>query len=153
MGGVDTATPLPSEQSQNGNPSASTTQALAPRDIPRRRRHSSNLLDHGIDASGADPRDLGSFVLHERLVRSVSPSHAAERTMRLGMQQTNAEDSDDEAGDFIGFWSRVPRSSKPNEDQDSESESDDESTSSVDDEMEDDDDEDDEEEISLFGHR
>ena len=153
-GGADTATQLPSEEPQSGNPSTSTTQFLAPRDIPRRRRHSSNLLDHGIDASGADHRDLGSFVLQERLVRSVSPSHAAERTMRLGTQHANADDSDDEAGDFIGFWSRVPRSSKPNEDQDGESEYDDESTSSVDDEMEDDDDdEDDEEEISLFGHR
>jgi len=69
------------------------------------------------------------------------------------MQQSSADDSDDEAGDFIGFWSRVPQGIKPNEDEDGESESDGESLSSVDEDMEEDDDEDDEEEISLFGHR
>ena len=151
-GGAATTTPQSSEP-QSENPSTSATQTLAPRDIPRRRRHSSNLLDHGIDTSGANPRDLGSFVVQERLVRSVSPSHGAERTMRSGMQQSSADDSDDEAGDFIGFWSRVPQGIKPNEDEDGESESDGESLSSVDEDMEEDDDEDDEEEISLFGHR
>ncbi|KAK6844602.1 hypothetical protein PG995_014712 [Apiospora arundinis] len=140
-----------SSEPQSEDPSTSTSQNLAPRDIPRRRRHSSNVLDHGIDNSGANPRDLGSFVLQERLVRSVSPSHAAERTIRSGLQHSSADDSDDEAGDFIGFWSRVPRSIKSN-DEDGESESDGESLSSVDEDMEEDD-EDDEEEISLFGHR
>ncbi|KAK8086329.1 CHY zinc finger domain protein [Apiospora phragmitis] len=152
-GGADITTPQSTEQPQSDNPPTSMTQTLAPRDIPRRRRHSSNLLDHGVDNSGTDPRDLGSFVLQERLVRSVSPSHAVERPMRPGTHQASADESDDEAGDFIGFWSWVPRSIKSNEGQDGESESDGESTSSVDDEMEDDDDEDDEEEISLFGHR
>ncbi|KAH8678076.1 hypothetical protein BX600DRAFT_394093 [Xylariales sp. PMI_506] len=112
------------------------------RDIPRRRRHSSNLMQLSTEGLDREVHDIGSYVVQDRLARSVSPVGA-------GYLQAEMDDSDEDL-DIIGFWSRVPRSIKSNED-DEEDDSEDDAGSSGPDDMEDEEDE--EDEISLFGHR
>jgi hypothetical protein len=119
------------------------TQPPGARDIPRRRRHSSNLLELSTENCELGLRTIGSYVVQDRLARSVSPV--------VPGHPTETEDSETEE-DIIGFWSRVPRSIKSNEDSDEEGDSDDDSVSSVGDEADEDED-DDEDEINIFGHR
>ncbi|KAK6084923.1 CHY zinc finger [Seiridium cupressi] len=129
--------------SSNADLLQSSTASVA-RDIPRRRRHSSNLLQlnlESLDMGGAP--DIGSYVVQERFARSVSPAAA--------MHPVDMDDSDDDKEDMIGLWSRVPRSITSNDDQEEEYDSDDDSVSSLGDDMDEDDN--DEDEINLFGHR
>ncbi|KAI1855143.1 hypothetical protein JX266_000008 [Neoarthrinium moseri] len=125
------------------------TEGSGARDIPaRRRRHSSNLLQLSNEMLVPGTGGIGSYVVQDRLARSVSPVAA--------MHQADAEDSDEDKGDMIGFWSRIPRSITSNEDrEDDEGDSDDDSVSSFSDNGMDEDDEEEEEddEINLFGHR
>lgn len=149
--------PLPSHHTNNTT-AANAAQSTTARDIPRRRRHSSNLVPQSNEALEAQALLIGSYMLPERLARSVSPSRAAEQMLRHGgHHHEDVEDSEDEAEDLIGFWRRVPRSitSPAILTEESEPESDDDSTSSIDDDMDDDDDDDDDDDngINLLGHR
>ncbi|KAI0124904.1 CHY zinc finger protein [Xylariales sp. AK1849] len=121
------------------------SQAPTAREIPRRRRHSSNLMQLSTESLDSGSQDIGSYVVQDRLARSVSPAAAG--------HQEEAEESEEET-DMIGFWSRVPRSMTSNESHGEECDSDDDSTSSLDEDDDmDEDDDDDEEEIDIFGHR
>ncbi|RYO89667.1 hypothetical protein DL762_003116 [Monosporascus cannonballus] len=128
------------------------------RDIPRRRRHSSNVA-RGTSTSTAEP-DL-SPQIPDRLSRSFSPTpnfgHAWNGPLEGA--QVEAIDEEDEREDMIGIWSRLPRGLGSNEDEDDAADSEDDSEWSTEDEdMEgdeddDDDDDDDFKDFSLLGHR
>lgn len=132
--------------SSNADLLQSSTTSVA-RDILRRRRHSSNLMQLTTDDVDIGTLDIGSYVVQERLARSVSPVAA--------VHQNHAEDSDEDKEDMIGLWSRVPRSITSDDDLDNGYNSEDESDSSDGDDMDEDDVEEEEEEdkINLFGHR
>lgn len=124
------------------------TQTPIARDIPRRRRHSSNL----VQATGVPDTNrlhIGSFVVQDRLARSVSPVAA------LNQHPGDADDSDDDEAkeDMIGFWRRMRRNTASGDELDDEEDSEDESDSSLDDDMDDDDEDEEEDEINIFGHR
>ncbi|KAI3327969.1 zf-CHY-domain-containing protein [Xylariaceae sp. AK1471] len=112
-----------------------------------RRRHSSTVM--GPACAGADLSSLPP----DRLGRSVSPSLTPGRSLdasRVG-GYFDLED-DEEDGDIIGFWSRVPRSITSNDDDDDAAEASDDMTS--DEELEDDEGEESEDDdFELLGHR
>ncbi|KAI4600614.1 hypothetical protein KJ359_000973 [Pestalotiopsis sp. 9143b] len=122
--------------------------ASVPRDIPRRRRHSSNLMQLSTDNLNPRPAEIGSYIVQERFARSVSPTAA-------NPSAGDMDDSDEDKEDMIGFWRRVPRSITSNDEEEEEDDydSDDDSVSSIADDMDEDDAEDEEDEINLFGHR
>ncbi|KAH6645790.1 zinc-ribbon-domain-containing protein [Truncatella angustata] len=116
------------------------------REIPRRRRHSSNLIHLNTENPDIGALQIGSYVVEERFARSVSVTGA--------LRPANVDDSDEEKEDMIGLWSRVPQSIMSDDDQNEDYDSEDESASSVGDEMDEDDaDDEEEDEINLFGHR
>jgi hypothetical protein len=124
-----------------------SAQTITARDIPRRRRHSSNLMQLATGVSDSNTLNIGSFVVQDRLARSVSPVAA--------LHQNNAEDSDDDEPkeDIMGFWSRISRSMTSGDELDEEDGSGDESDSSLEDGVDDDDEDEEDDEITLFGHR
>lgn len=127
-----------------------SSNASVARDIPRRRRHSSNLLQLNTNPEHVDisTLDIGSYVVQERFARSVSPV--------LATHQTDGDDSDEDKEDMIGLWSRVPRNTISDDNRQDDCNSEDESISSNGDDMDEDDAEEEEEEeekINLFGHR
>ncbi|KAI0163160.1 hypothetical protein BJ166DRAFT_525545 [Pestalotiopsis sp. NC0098] len=133
--------------SSNADMLQSSTASVA-RDIPRRRRHSSNLMQLSTDNLNPRPAEIGSYIVQERFARSVSPTAA-------NPSAGDMDDSDEDKEDMIGLWRRVPRSitSNDGEEEDDDYDSDDDSVSSVADDMDEDDAEDEEDEINLFGHR
>ncbi|RYP52375.1 hypothetical protein DL769_010687 [Monosporascus sp. CRB-8-3] len=124
------------------------------RDIPRRRRHSSDVARR-TSTSTTEP-DL-SLEFPDRLSRSFSPTpnfgHAWNGPLEGA--QVEAIDEEDEREDMIGIWSRLPRGLGSNEDEDDAADSEDDSEWSTEDEdmEEDEDDDDDFRDFSLLGHR
>ncbi|RYP55790.1 hypothetical protein DL771_012381 [Monosporascus sp. 5C6A] len=124
------------------------------RDIPRRRRHSSNVARR-TSTSTTEP-DL-SMQIPDRLSRSFSPTpnfgHAWDGPLEGA--QVEAIDEEDEREDMIGIWSRLPRSLGSNEDEDDAADSEDDSEWSTEDEdiEEDEDDDDDFIDFSLLGRK
>ncbi|KAI8631022.1 zf-CHY-domain-containing protein [Xylariaceae sp. FL1651] len=113
-----------------------------------RRRHSSTVMA----TTFAGP-DLASFA-PDRLARSVSPVPTPGHSLHASMVGSYFDlEDDEEDGDMIGFWARVPRSITSNDDDDDgAAESGDDMTS--DEEMEDDDgDESEDDDFELLGHR
>ncbi|KAI0974768.1 hypothetical protein F4678DRAFT_349780 [Xylaria arbuscula] len=122
-----------------GNPSA----------IAMRRRHSSTVAESAF--VGADFTSFPS----DRLARSVSPIATPGRLLHASMAGGYFDlEEEDDGGDILGFWSRLPRSiaSNDEDDYDAATESSDELTSDEEvDEEEGDDSEDDD--FELLGHR
>ncbi|RYP54050.1 hypothetical protein DL768_001052 [Monosporascus sp. mg162] len=122
------------------------------RDIPRRRRHSSNVA-RGTSTSATEP-DL-SLQIPDRLSRSFSPTPSFGHAWNSPIEgaQVEAVDEEDEREDMIGIWSRLPRGLGSNEDEDDVADSEDDSEWSTEDEdmEEDEDDDDDFKDFSLFG--
>ncbi|KAH9907974.1 hypothetical protein F4778DRAFT_455671 [Xylariomycetidae sp. FL2044] len=115
-----------------------------------RRRHSSNARS----TPAVEPA-LDSLV-PDRLARSVSPGPVPGPSLQPSMATSviETEDEDENEQDFIGLWSRVPRSITSNGgDGDSGSSVDDSAPSSDEDDLEDEGDESDEDEFELLGHR
>ncbi|RYP31644.1 hypothetical protein DL767_005651 [Monosporascus sp. MG133] len=123
------------------------------RDIPRRRRHSSNVARR-TSPSTTEP-DL-SLQIPDRLSRSFSPTPNFGHAWNGPLEgtQVDAIDEEDEREDMIGIWSRLPRGLGSNEDEDNAADSEDDSEWSTEDEdmEEDEDDDDDFKDFSLFGH-
>lgn len=151
----------PSELSNTGTSDTMLlTESIIERDIPRRRRHSSNLMGVSTENLDAGRREIGTYVVQDRLARSVSPSPNNSITHRgptgaKHIETENIEDEEEEE-DMLGLWSRIPRSLPPNEDPDELCDLDDDSSISQDEDMDDDDEDDEEEEgemINLIGHR
>lgn len=125
------------------------------REIPRRRRHSSNVLRPTTSASG-DP-DL-SLQVPDRLSRSFSPMPNFGNAWNDAMGDSQIDIiEEEEREDIIGFWSRLQRSIGSDEDgehgdaADSEDGSD---WSTEDEEVEDDDDEEEDlKDFSLLGRK
>ncbi|KAI1425550.1 hypothetical protein F5Y12DRAFT_359875 [Xylaria sp. FL1777] len=131
----------------SGNPDA-TAIGAAVRDI--RRRHSST-----VPGSAFVGADLSSFP-PDRLARSVSPIPTPGHSLHASMVGGYFDlEEDDDGGDILGFWSRLPRSIASNDeedDDDDDAESSDEQTSAE--EMEDDEEEGSEyDDFELLGHR
>jgi hypothetical protein len=116
-----------------------------------RRRHSSTVMGPAYAAV-----DLPSFHAG-RLGRSVSPVSTPGHSLHASAVggYFDLEDEEDDDGDIIGFWSRVPRSITSNDDEDnglSTGESSDDV--STDEELGDDeDDESEDDDFELLGHR
>jgi hypothetical protein len=121
------------------------------REIPHRRRHSSNVVQTRLETLNVHNRGHSA---QDRLARSVSPTTATGPTTQAhGGHSTEGEFSDDEDRDMIGLWSRVPRSIVSNGDLQAQGDSGDESTSSIEEGMDEESDEDGDEPITLLGHR
>lgn len=128
-------------------PSSLTTTGAGVRDM--RRRHSSIAADSAFASA-----HISSFPSN-RLARSVSPVPTPGRSLHAstGSGYFDLEEEED-GGDILGFWSRLPRSiaSNDEEDDDDDAESSDELTSDEDmdaDEGEESEDDD----FELLGHR
>ncbi|KAI1293297.1 hypothetical protein F5Y03DRAFT_374214 [Xylaria venustula] len=123
----------------SGNPSA----------IAMRRRHSSTVAESAFVGA-----DFTSFPF-DRLARSVSPIPTPGRSLHASMAGGYFDLGEEEdSGDILGFWSRLPRSIASNNEDDSDgaTESSDEMTSDEEvDEEEGDESEDDD--FELLGHR
>ncbi|KAK7756399.1 hypothetical protein SLS62_001625 [Diatrype stigma] len=121
------------------------------RDIPRRRRHSSNVLRP--TATPAGEPDLGPHV-SDRLSRSFAPMPIFSHAWNHAMAETHVDIiEEEEREDIIGFWSRLQRSIGSDEDggdDDAAGSEDGSDWSTEDEEVEDDDDEDEDEDLKDF---
>jgi len=115
-----------------------------------RRRHSSTVM--GPAYAGVDLPSSHA----ERLGRSVSPISTPGRSLHASAVggYFDLEDDEDD-GDIIGFWSRVPRSITSNDDDDDDGGSMGEFSDdmSTDEELEDEGDESEDDDFELLGHR
>jgi hypothetical protein len=146
----------PSESPLRDIPDASrVTGTPAARDIPMRRRHSSNAMHTNIDTTNSRSHQIGSYVVQDRLARSASPSQTVAPAVAAVAELSDVEDFEDEDEDIIGLWRHAPRSITSDDGQHDRLGSEEDSLSSMSDETgEDEDEEDDEEdEIFLLGHR
>ena len=153
--GVASFRPQPNNQSPEASAPTSTANVTfaqdipTGREIPRRRRHSSNVVVPVPNAAGQP--DLG-LLAPDRLSRSFSPMP------NFGNGWNDAQMSaieEEEREDILGFWSRFQRSIASDEDREDDDEdnaagSEDESDWSTDDDEDVDDDEDEEEDFKDF---
>ncbi|KAF2965452.1 hypothetical protein GQX73_g8133 [Xylaria multiplex] len=120
-------------------------------DVPvrdMRRRHSSRVT--GSAFMGADPSSFPP----DRQARSVSPIPTPGRSLHASMVRSYFDlEEEEEDGDILGFWSRLPRSKASNDGEDDDAaDSSDEMTSEE--EMEDEEGEESEDDdFELLGHR
>ncbi|KAI1817108.1 hypothetical protein GGS20DRAFT_534583, partial [Poronia punctata] len=114
-----------------------------------RRRHSSTAM--GSVYGGVDFTTLPA----ERLGRSISPVSTAGHPLRASAVRGYFDlDDDEDDGDIMGFWSRVPRSiTSNNDDEDDDDDEDAADSSDTDDCLDDDEGEDsDDDDFELLGH-
>jgi hypothetical protein len=148
VGNVEVTAQLPVTNVPNGPATTTWAENTLARDMPRRRRQSSNVMRSVLASPHSELQNP------DRLSRSFTPMPNFGRawTALMGDAQTPFHE-EEEGDDILGFWSRVPRSITSDDDVDGAAGSDEVSDWSTEEEADEDEDDDDGDDIELFGHR